>query len=177
MAVLLDSYTPTTTTVSVVYGTSTIRQVAQTFTAKPSALTSCKFQLYKFGTPTGSVYAYLYAATGSFGSNSKPTGSPLATSAELDVATLTTNPTDTELTFATPYALVGGTVYAIAIGFAGGDASNHLRVRRFDTSPSAPGDASSFNGTVWTSMSSNDYRYYLYGNLVAPWFHYAQMGA
>ncbi len=61
----------------------------QSFTGDGKILDSCKFYLKKVGSPTGMAVATIYAHTGTFGNGGKPTGSPLATSDNFDVSTLT----------------------------------------------------------------------------------------
>src|SRR5947207_971022 len=90
----------------------------QSFTSNGGLLSSAQFHLAKNGSPTGTAVAKLYAATGTFGTDAKPTGAALATSGTLDVSTIPTFP-QTLMTFtfsgANQYLMVAGTVYCIAL--------------------------------------------------------------
>lgn len=131
-------------------------------------LTSVKFYVKKTGSPTGNYYAELYAHTGTYGTSSQPTGSPLATSDTLDVSALTTSFQLKELTFsgAQQYALVNGTKYFIAIRYTGGDASNYLLVGGDDTSPTHGGNRDWLTDpSTWNVASGVDVCFYVYGDL------------
>jgi hypothetical protein len=66
--------------------------LGQVFKAtKGGKLSSVEFVLSDTGSPTGEVVAYLYAITGTPGTNAKPTGSILATSEPMDASTVTDN--------------------------------------------------------------------------------------
>lgn len=86
--------------------------VSQSFTATGVTLDSAKFYLRKsVGSPTGNATAILYAHSGTFGTNSVPTGSALATSDPFDVSTLTSSFQLATFNFTgvNRYALVNGT--------------------------------------------------------------------
>jgi hypothetical protein len=96
--------------------TGSVAAVGQTFNGVGTKLSSCKFLLYKLGSPVGNLKARLYAHTGSWGSTGYPTGAVLAQSTNaIAMASLTTTPTLTTFTFDETYALVAGTKYCIVL--------------------------------------------------------------
>jgi len=122
-------------------------------------LKSCKIKvvvpnLY----PTGTVRAALYASTGTFGSSAKPTGSPLATSATINISTLPNLSCDAAkafpkiFTFSSPYAEVSkNVVYCIALEIASGsgfDGTHYLNVCYLSGS-THPGNHARFRFSVW----------------------------
>lgn len=90
----------------------------QSFTMLSSdrMITSCKFYLYKLGSPTGMAHAVLYAHQGIYGTNSTPIGDALATSDDFDVSTLTTSIQLITFTFnsSQQYLMKANTYYCIA---------------------------------------------------------------
>lgn len=94
---------------------------------KTTDLTSIEIQAKKYGSPTGTVYMYLYAHSGVYGTSSVGTGSPLAT-ATYNVANLPTDFETIKFTFGTPYELQAGTKYVWVASFTGGDSSNGMTV-------------------------------------------------
>jgi|GEM_PF-1840554 len=121
-ATVVDSYQPTEDGDVDVYSGS-ITRVAQQFTGTAGDLSRAIFSIRKQGTPTGSVYAKLYANSGG-----APTGSPLATSKAVDIAGLGTSFADVDFEFEDEYTLVASTEYHISIEYTGGDSSNRLEV-------------------------------------------------
>ena len=90
--------------------------VAQSFTAKAGKLHSVKFYLkLNSGTDPVQIAAKLWAATGTMGTNAKPTGAPLATSAPLDSALIPLAPDGAlfEFLFDDTFELQAGTNYCI----------------------------------------------------------------
>jgi len=116
--------------------------------------------------PTGSAYAKLYAHTGTFGtSTGKPTGDPLATSAALDVSTLTESYELKEFSsFTGTLTLSNGTPYFITIEYSGGDATNYLYVGADSSSPSHEGASAAklVSTSLWGGSSSYDMIFYVY---------------
>lgn len=131
-------------------------------------LTSLKFYLKKTGSPTGTAYARLYASTGTVGTNAKPTGGVLASSAGFDVSTLTTNYALTTFDFSgDPYELQNGTDYCIAFeAQASGtcDGSNFAGMGLDGSSPSHGGSCFYYNNG-WQDLAANDTCFYMYGTL------------
>ena len=168
---LIDSYSEANRdSETKLYNGSWIK-TAQSFTAIGAKLTSCKLHLSKLGSPTGNAVAILYAHSGTFGTSSVPTGAALATSGNLDVATLTTSFQLITLTFtcAQQYGLLGGTKYCISLEYSGGNVSNALNGGRDDTSPTHAGNIANY-ASSWIAYSANDLCFYVYGDVVGCGF-------
>ena len=131
-------------------------RVAQMFSNGVVAqnLTRVIAKLKKVGSPTGNLVAKLYDITGSFGSTATPTGSALATSVDLDVATLTTSYLEKEIAFTTQYTMVDGYNYAISFEYSGGDGSNYVHVEGDSTGTHA-GNLATYAGS-WTAAAAED---------------------
>lgn len=131
------------------------------------SLSSCKFYLKKTGSPTGNMTAKLYAMTGTFGTNGKPTGAALATSSTLDVTTLTSSLALITFTFSTGYLLKDDTFYCIALDATGvtGDVNNNVNLGADSTSPSHQGNrlSSSDSGSSWSTSAVQDIPFYILG--------------
>lgn len=107
---------------------------------------------------TGNVYAKIYAATGTVGTNAYPTGSVLATSEAIDITTVSDSKSKVTFTFTTPYTITAGN-YCVCLNYAGGDASNHLLIYFNTTSASHYGNM--FYAAV-NPISTWDCYFYLY---------------
>jgi hypothetical protein len=132
----------------------------QSFTnANTVTLDSCRFFLTKIGSPTGTATAKIFAHTGTYGSGGKPTGSALATSDTLDVSTLSASPTygwkTLSFTGANRITLNASTYYCIELTWAGGDASNYIRLGSTSTGGHSGNSNYSTNGTSWSSLGSD----------------------
>lgn len=116
-------------------------------------LSTAKFRLSKEGSPTGTICAKIYAHSGTYGTSSVPTGSALATSANVDVATLTASSAwvDFAFTGADAITLSASTNYCIALEFTStsSNASNYVKVGLDATSPGYGGNP--FKGT-WSVL-------------------------
>ncbi len=158
---LIDSYSDLELLGVLYY--SGIRSRAQSFTGIDAKLGSAKFYLSKTGSPTGKMCAELFAHTGTYGTSSKPTGDPLAISDSLEMSSVGTDTSLVTFTFSTPYQLVNGTYYVIAISAAGGDSeSNWILVGYRNTNETHSGNYSSRTATTWTANSGADLCFYLY---------------
>src|SRR5574343_703571 len=121
MSVIIDSYSESNYNNALTfYSGYSIQKVGQSFhNTNGCNLLSAKFYCIKIGSPTGNIYANVYAHTGTYGSTGKPTGSALATSDAVDVSTLDTNPNWKliEFTFsgANQIALSENTNYVVVI--------------------------------------------------------------
>ncbi len=129
---------------------------------------SVKFYLTKIGSPTGNATAYLYAATGTVGTNATPTGSALATSATLDVSTISGNPTYNlyEFTFTTPYNASAGD-YCVFVEYTGGNSSNYVNMGMDSSSPTHSGNLIRVDNpdvNTWLGIGIYDTIFYLYSN-------------
>jgi len=91
-----------------------------TFTPNASGkLTSIKLLLRKNQSPTTNMTITIYAMTGTYGTNGKPTGSVLATSDAISSSSLSTTLTSTEFAFsgANQIDLTSGTHYCLSLNF------------------------------------------------------------
>lgn len=104
------------------------------FVGKKSVLTGCTFAVRKSGSPTGSVYAKIYATVAGslpYGdSGYLPSGAALATSDAVDVSTLQTTLTLQDFVFsgANKINLEESTIYAAVVSYTSGDTSNSVEV-------------------------------------------------
>lgn len=174
MATLTDSYSESNSNGDASFGLN--NAYAQSFTSDSDAsnnLDSAKFYLKKVGSVSGNIVAKLYAMSGTMGTSSVPTGSALATSGVIDVATVTTSYVLYVFTFSgvERYAMAASTNYTITVEFAGGvDVSNTLHAGRDNSSPTDDGNLalrSAGTGT-WTPNSGIDLCFYVYENADAP---------
>jgi len=130
--------------------TATIK-VGQTFLAGITGnLTSCKFYIQKVGSPTGNIFATLYATSGG-----APTGSAIATGDNVDVSTIGSAAFEVkEFTFSTPYGISSGTTYAIMLeGDYTPSTTVHVRVGLDSSSPTYTNGATYYYGTSWTTQA------------------------
>lgn len=163
---LVDSY-PTSNNsgyIQMSYGDNQFHALGQSFTGDGSNLVQADFYLARNTALTGTVYAKLYAHTGTFGSTGTPTGSALAT-ASIDASTLTGTLTVVSFTFDGTYTLVNGTKYFIVVEYAGGDDFNMAQVGYDSSSPTHAGNhAWYYLGPSWTANANYDLIFYIYGS-------------
>ena len=120
-----------------------------------------------FSTSSGDVYAAIYTHSGTYGVDSKPLGSFIALSGNVNAYNITTSYQDFIFTFSGSNAitLTANTSYIVA--FLSNDVGNttNYMVLGTDTTKSASGNASySYNGSTWTVDSTQDlYFSVLYG--------------
>ena len=131
-ASITDSYTTGYDNTHEMYAAADT-EVGQAFVSSASGkITKASFQIVKRASATGNVCAKLYACTGTPGTDGKPTGSALATSANYDASTISSEGwgTKVELTFsgAQQYSMVAGTNYCISCCYDSGDATNYLSI-------------------------------------------------
>jgi hypothetical protein len=116
--------------------------LAQSFTAIDGTLHSADLVLGG-GNLGGTFQAQLYAVTGTYGTNSKPTGLPLATSAPVSGSSVGGSKHTVTFLFDDSVTLTAGTHYAIVLMFpSGGSYLNWYQA----AGASHPG-----NDAVWTS--------------------------
>lgn len=152
---VIDQYAGSNDTYYALYSGS-LSYGGQTFAASNNyILHSLDAYVGKINSPTGTMQAEIYAHTGTYG-NGGPTGSPLAVSNVLDVAS---NYGDVQFEFsgANRINLVSGTKYCWLIKFTStfSDATNYLYIRIDSTSPTHGGNAFSSAGNdsgydLWT---------------------------
>ncbi len=139
------------------------------------AIDSCKFFLTKIGAPTGNIVAKLYAITGTYGVNSIPLGSALATSDAVSVTTIKNAQDSNNLvvsdyvlvsfTFseANQYALQAGVNYIMTIEYSGGTTGNYLSVGGGDSNLPT-GNPVQHYGSPWTTYTGDAYIFYVYAS-------------
>lgn len=119
-------------------------------------LTRVHCRLRKVGSPTGNLVAKIYAHSGTFGTSSIPTGAALATSVNIDVATLTTAYQEIEIGFATQFEMVASTNYVIAFEYTGSTSdTNHVEIEGAAAGSHA-GNLATLVGAVWTATAAAD---------------------
>ena len=169
---LIDSFTQVGTYKWEMYIGSVIDAGQSFLNADNMILNSCQFYLEKYGSPTGSAYAKIYAMSGSYGTTSIPTGSVLATSDAFDVSTLLTYPNGSLKTFTfsgvNKITLTANTNYVISISYHGGSSSNRLWVGDDPYGTHLGNSSYSTNGSTWSYLSNVDTTFSIYGEAVAP---------
>lgn len=106
------------------------------------ALNSVRAYLSKTGSPTGNATAKIYDATGA---------TLLATSANLDVATLATTATQQTLAFASGASRAAGVEVIVVIEYGGGDASNKVNLHY---ASATAGHAITYASPNWSTVDT-----------------------
>jgi len=126
----------------------------QSFTGDGAVLTSAMFYVKKTGTPGGDMVAKVYAHAGTFGTNSIPTGAPLAVSETLEAADLSASYAETTFRFfgKNQIDLTSGTNYVVTIEFTqtSGGGGTFIDVGADSSAPTHPGNMSTLTSGVWT---------------------------
>ena len=143
------------------------QEFGQTFTNIASnTLSSCKFYIKKFGSPTGTATMIIYEHTGTYGVDGLPTGAILATSDSIDVSVLTTSHQLITFNFsgANKITLDANTYYCIAINGRSiiGDGSNYIVAGLDNSSPSHSGNSFYYNAGGYTANDAYDAIFYVY---------------
>lgn len=122
--------------------------IGQSFVGDGRTLNGAQFYLRKNGSPTGNAVAKIYAST-LMGGFRVPTGTALATSANLDVSTLTTSNAWKRLAFTgvNKIALTAGTIYVLTLEYAGGSSGNDLKFPIDTIALAHSGDGSFLTGS------------------------------
>jgi hypothetical protein len=168
--VVIDSYSETHYDVSgdVSINANSYVGVAQSFTCSVtgSALMRATFYLCRFNFPTGNVVANLYAHSGTYGSTSIPTGSPLATSAAVDIQTIPNADYGlVNFDFSSGYVMTNSAHYCISVEYSGGNTSQALVAGYDSTSAVHGGNLSELLGSTWAQGATNtDLCFYVYGS-------------
>ena len=175
MAIQLDVSPGTGGEVSLSYDDVTVTTgVGQSFKLGENAtLTSVKFVICRVGSPTGNIYAKLYEHSGTYGTSSVPTGSPLATSGAFDSSTLGVSFAQKTFTFSGEniYSLVANTGYVIVISYdVTPSSSNYVKVAFDETESIHGGNMSTLDdymggGATWSENSTADCTFILYGTV------------
>ena len=87
--------------------------IGQSFTGTGVELDSCQIWLRRAYYPSGTCRLKLYAHSGTYGTSSLPTGSPLATSDSIVIDNLPTTLYTQNFIFSSPYTPVNGTHYVL----------------------------------------------------------------
>ncbi len=161
---ILDSYSESnqSSTGSAV----TTFQTGQSFTASATEnLTGITVHIAKLASAEGSVTIDLYAHTGTYGTSSLPTGSPLATSDSIDASLFTTSLVLATFIFSgvNQYSLTNGTNYVFVVKKPSG--ALQVNLGRDTTSPSHGGNyvRTIDGGANWIVESGIDLCFYVYG--------------
>lgn len=168
MATTLDSYSEANvndeTNLEI---TGAFDAVGQSFTTlndgNTYTLDSCKFYLKQTVAPTGNLTGKLYAHTGSYGAGGLATGAALATSANVDSATLGASMALVTFTFDNTYSLTPNTNYVIVVD--GASITGTVKIGSDSTSPTHSGNSMYYTGS-W-SADTRDAAFYVYGTLVS----------
>ena len=159
--VLIDSFIYSNWAAPIYTGANTAR--GQSFICNGTyTLDSCFFYCDKIGSPTGNVYASLFAHTGTFGTDSKPTGSALVTSIALPASNFTTSASWMKFTFPDNFVMSTG-YYVLTISYISGNSSNYIRVYSETTNTTHAGNRCYYDSSsIWVSASSET-AFYVYG--------------
>jgi len=175
VSVLVDSYSEANFVAGSftgLYDTTTSHTYAagQSFTGNGGILNSCKFYLSRYGAPTGYAVAKIYALTGTFGTNSKPTGAALATSDSLDISGVPAYANFGLATFtfsgANKIILTNGTKYVVVIEYSSGSYYANGLLVAWDGRPGThAGNVSTYSTTnAWSYQATQDAIFYVYVN-------------
>lgn len=164
MAEIIDSYSESNRSQNFqLYGA---RKIGQSFTGDGGILATAEFYLTKYGTVSGNCYVDIYTHSGTYGTDSVPTGTALATSDAVDVDDIPSWSTHEliEFTFsgADKITLTNSTKYVVVIRFSGGDSSNYIYPAYDATSPTHDGNRCSYVSS-WSGSSGVDTCFYVYG--------------
>ncbi len=166
---IIDSYSETNQGTFQYLGNTNITANGQAMTGNGGILGKVKFYLLKTGSPTGNAVAKIYAHSGTFGSTSLPTGSPLAVSDNLDVSTITGAYTLIDFIFsgANKITLTNAVNYIVTVEYGGNggnpnDATNYLRIGADVTAPTHAGIVVRQTSSVWSTSAGADYCFYVY---------------
>ncbi len=169
MATIVDSYSESNCNWEFYLGDGSqmdfFYEVGQSFTGNGNCLDSIKVYIKKYGTPTGNLYAYIYNHTGTYGTSSLPTGTAIATSDAVNVASLTTSFALVEFVFSgeNRIDLEKDTHYIFTISYpTASGISNFVIVGVDDSSPEHEGNLVLRSGS-WVANSSDDMCFYVYG--------------
>jgi hypothetical protein len=159
-----DSYSEANQDASVSLNAGATLGVGQSFAGANGQLSTAKFYVKKTGAPTGNAVAKVYDITSgtTYGGSATP-ANLLATSAVLDVTTLTTSFQVISFTFTAGNAinLYNGKQYFITVEYSGGDGSNNLQIGTDASSPTHGGNSATLTGATWTANAAVDVCFYI----------------
>ena len=154
-ATVIDKYEDSSGSYSIYQIDDIQTGIAQSFTGTNNDLTWASFMLRKNNSPTGNIYAKLYAHTGTYGTSSEPTGSALATSTAISLADITSGGGLVIFEFLTPYTLTNGTKYTITIESTDCDSINYVGVQSKFSGTHA-GNLAKYSSGSWTADNTYD---------------------
>lgn len=167
---LIDSYPESNASEIVWVYPGVSNRFSQSFVpAQNYKITSVKFYIYKSGSPTGNIYAYLYDDSVRGTGVHVPKYLPKATSDAFNIASLGTSAALKEFVFsgANQAVMTANTTYHVAIYSNVGSMFVSLRMYDDNTSPSHSGVYSTKTETgLWGSYSTKDLIFYVYGTVV-----------
>ena len=149
----------------------------QTFTAGAGGtLDSCQFLLRRVGAVTGDVYAKLWAHSGDFGVDGLPTGTALATSAAVEVSTISESWALVTFTFDNTLTLEAGTPYVITVEYPTGVDGTLYVGLDWDGTILHAGTGIYTDGTGW-NVGTADVPFYVYVSQPNPYLTYLKAAA
>lgn len=136
-------------------------------------LHSVKFYLKKTGSPDAYLQAQVFATTGTYGTNMKPTGAYLAASDVYNMSGLTGSYQLITFTFTgtSQIILTPGSYYALACVCTGGatiNDSDHAIIGFDQTASTFPGNDGYYDLSGWAGWNFQDLIFYLYGQDYYP---------
>lgn len=164
--VLVGQLASSSTTAGFTFGLDTsITGLGQSFLGTGVTLGAVRFVGRKRGSPTGSVYAKIYAHSGTFGTSSRPTGAALATSDPVSVTTFSTTFSSFSPIFmftgVNQITLTNGTPYVVTIEYTPTSGLDTIQPQNSGAN-TAPGNMSYLFSGSWSAESSWDLAYYVY---------------
>lgn len=154
-----QSQTAFTTNSPLRFGATTNVKLAQSFL--PSASGKVEFvdiEVFRAGTPTGTMWLTLEAVAGG-----NPSGSALATSDKLDVAVVSTGHQWIRFPFRAPTTVTSGTTYNVVLqGDYAISGTNYVSWDYQATNAYANGQFFTYNGTSWTASAAADQTFKVY---------------
>lgn len=142
-------------------------QSFQTPSDEDHKITSAEFYLKRGSSAEGTLVAVLYASTGTYGTNAKPTGSPLATSSSVEMENIIDSFGLITFTFLTDqqYIMIKDTVYCIVVE-ALVLTTGTIPVGADSSLPSHGGNFIGYYNGNWVTTSTWDGIFYVYGDLL-----------
>jgi len=149
----IDSYSEANYDGSLTIGT-TYTGFAQSFLGTGQQLGSARFYLNNTSSATGSMFAKVYATTGTHGTSAVPTGAALATSDAVNASTVGASFGWITFPFsgANNITLTNGTVYAVTVEFAG----TFMGLGSDSSAPTHGGNGARFTASAWTAYTAGD---------------------
>lgn len=141
----------------------------QSFEGDGKILDSVKFYIKKVGSPSFDFHADIYAHTGTYGTSSEGTGSPLATSDNVNASSISTSYSliTFEFTGANKIVLTNGTKYVVVADHPSStDYTNRLVFGYDGSSPSHGGNLTFYDPDYadWFYNNARDICFYVYGD-------------